>query len=186
MLFATTKNSIAGTPLGQPRALQHRGFTLVEMVVVIVVVGAIFALGSIMLGRAFESYKLTRDTTDVDWQGRVALERMVRELRDIRSRTAADLPAWGANDIDFYDTAGNRARFYLSGSTLTRSEGVTTNPQPLADNATALNFYYFKTDGTTAGVGEEDQIYYITVRLTVATGDISETYRVTVRPRRFK
>ena len=171
---------------------------MVEMIIVIVVVGAIFAVGALVLGRAFESYDLTQKTTEVDWQGRVAMERMVRELRDIRSATATDL-VFSLTEIGFNDTDGNPACFRLSGTTLQRdTEGPAAacgtvnppDPQPLADNVvatTGLNFYYYQQDGSVAV--SADQVYYITVALNVVEnsigGSINETYRVTLQPRRF-
>lgn len=159
-----------------------------EMVIVIVVVGVIFAIGALVLGRAFESYVLAQQTTDVDWQGRVALERMVRELREIRSATAADL-ALAANEIRFNDLSGAPVCFRLSGGTLQRSaDGPagacgTTSPQPLADNVAALNFDYYQHDGNVAVL--PTQVFYITVRAQVTDGSISESYRVSLQPRRF-
>lgn len=171
-----------------------RGFSLVEMVIVIVVVGAIFGIGAMGLGRAFESYDLARKTTDTDWQGRVALERIARELRDIRSATAADLsfPAgFPANNIRFVDIDGNSVCFVLSGTSVQRGDdgpaaaSCATNLRPLADNVVAngLNFYYYTTGG--AVPGNVTFTYYITVTLQVAEGTINETYRMTVQPRRF-
>lgn len=173
--------------------IRARGFTMVEMIIVIVIMGAIFAVGSLLFGRAFESYALTRQTTDVDWQGRVALERMVRELREIRSATATDLSvsATSTNPIYFYDADGNPVCFVLSSGRLRRgvdapgAGGCATSLQPLADNVTAngLNFYYYKNDGTATSTPSE--VYFVTVTLAITEGDISETYRATVQPRRF-
>lgn len=175
--------------------MAHRsndGFTLVEMVITLVVIGVIFVIGGMALGRAFESYDLTRKSTDVDWQGRVALERIVRELREIRTATATDLSfpaAFPASQIRFIDADGVSGCFVLSGGMLQRgSDGpgaasCTTGLQPLADNVTALNFYYY----TNAGAVPVDQttVYYITVNLQVTRDAIAETYRATVQPRRL-
>ena len=72
---------------------RHRGFTLLEVVVTMVILSIVAVLGSKMLGRAYETYDLEKRTTNVDWQGRVGLERMVRELRGIRSSADLTLPA---------------------------------------------------------------------------------------------
>ncbi len=174
-----------------------RGMTIVEMVIVIVVVGAIFALGAIALGRAVESYVLTRETTDIDWQGRVAMEHMVRELRDLRSASATDL-AFTSNpmgQIQFVNVDGKAVCFYVSLGRLMRSaDGPgaacgTTNPQPLADNVAAggLSISIFKNDGTDLTIPPDTiaQAFFITLSLTVSDGVLSETYRATVQPRRL-
>lgn len=175
------------------RLNRERGFTMVEMIIVIVILGAIFAIGSLMFGRAFESYALTRQAADVDWQGRVALERMVRELREIRSATSTDLSisATSTNPVYFYDADGNPVCFVLAYGSLQRgvdapgAGSCATSLQPLADNVTAngVNFYYYQNDGSATSTPSE--VYFITVTLAIAEGGINETYRVTVQPRRF-
>lgn len=167
------------------------GATLVEMIAVIVIFGIVASVGVMVLGRSFESYQLTREVTNVDWHGRVALERLTRELREIRSATATDLgfTATPATELKFVDSAGNNVCFYLSGGRLMRSaDGPTgtcgtTLPQPLADNVSALNFYFYQGDGSDATLATN--VYYITANFTVTVGQVAEPYRVSVQPRRF-
>jgi type II secretory pathway pseudopilin PulG len=161
------------------------GFTLVEFVAVIVLTSIVFALGGLVLGRAFDSYALARDTAEVGWQGRVALERMVREMREIRTASSADIIAWTSSTIDFYDLGGNRVRFYQNGSQLARSTDGGITFQPLAGNlpANALNFYYYRSDG--AAPASESEIYYLALTLTITDGGVTETYRAAVKPRAF-
>ena len=180
---------------GRPPKFRHTatGATLVEMIVVIVIFGIVMSIGVMVLGRSFESYQLTREATNVDWHGRVALERLTRELRDIRSATATDLAISGTstNPIYFYGADGNPVCFVLTSGSLRRGTDApgagscTSNVQPLADNVATngLNFYYFKSDGTAAASATE--VYYITVTLSITVGGVSETYRVSVQPRRF-
>jgi prepilin-type N-terminal cleavage/methylation domain-containing protein len=174
-------------PCRAPRA--GRGFTLIEMVAVIIMTGIIFSFGSAMLGNVFSSYSLKRDVTDIDWQAKVALERMARELRAVRLAAAADLDIASATQIRFVDTDGNGVCFYRSGNRVMRSaDGPatacgTTNAQPLADNVTALTFTYW--DNTGAATATVANVYYITVDLTVAEGNYSGQFRTNVRPRNF-
>jgi len=170
-----------------------RGFTMVEMIITIVVVGIIFVLGGMVLGKAFQSFELTQRSTDVDWQGRVAMERMARELRQIHSPTATSLDITSAVQVRFIDIDGSGVCFYRDGATsqLMRStsglalacNAVAANPQPLADNVVAVNFDYYQSDGSVAG--GSTVVYYISVRLQVTEGSITETYRTTVQPERF-
>ncbi|MEW6330519.1 MAG: type II secretion system protein [Pseudomonadota bacterium] len=166
-----------------------RGFTLIEMVAVIVLLGIIFGFGGVFLGNVFTGYTLKRDATDAEWQAKVALERMARELRAVRLATAADLDIASAAQVRFTDTDGNGVCFYRSGNRVMRSANGpasacgTTNAQPLADNVTSLTFTYWDNTGTaTATVAN---VYYITVDLTVAEGGYSGQFRTNVRPRNF-
>ncbi len=161
-----------------------RGVTLIEMVVVIILLGIVFAIGSMLISHAFRSYFAGRDITDAEWQGRIAMERMTRELRAVRA--PPDLTISPGNEITFNDTAGNTVRFYLNGTTLTRSEGGTTNAVPLADKINSLNFYYLQEDGETAETSTASNVYYISVKLRVVDDNYDETLRATVRPRHFE
>ncbi len=175
------------------RTVYAHGFTMVEMIITIVIVGIISVLGAAMMGKAFESYDLAQKTTDVDWQGRVALERMARELRNIRSATATDIApsATSTNPIRFIDGNGSTACFVLSAGSVQRGDdgpaaaSCVTNLRPLADNVVAngLNFYYYDSAGTATAVAAN--VFYITVTLQVTEGTITETYRTSVQPRRF-
>ena len=168
----------------------ERGFTAIEVIIVIVVIGVIFGMGAIIIGRAFESYDLARRAADVDWQGRVALERMARELRHVRSLTATDF-VLSPNEVRFIDVDGGPVCFRFTGGTVERSEDGpagacgATLPQPLADHVVAngLRFDFYQEDG--AATAAVDEVYYISIALSVSRGDVGETFRVTVQPRRY-
>ena len=178
--------------IAHPAETRCRGFTLVEMVAVIIVVAIIFGLGSVVLGKVFSSYALKRDATDADWQAKVALERMARELRAVRTPTAADLDIGSTTQVRFIDTDGNGVCFYRVAATnqLMRSaDGPSTlcgtnNAQVLADNVTNLSFSYWQADGT--GATGAVNTYYITATLTVVeNNNYNASFRTNVRPRNF-
>jgi prepilin-type N-terminal cleavage/methylation domain-containing protein len=177
------------------------GFTLIEVVVTVVIVGIIFVLGGLMMGRAFETYDATQKTTDVDWQGRVALERMVRELRNIRSDTDLTMSTTSTDPIFFADPSGATACFCYESVTKTVRRGSSVAPncgsggvaptascgatgtQALADNviANGLNIYYYTATGSAAT--SSSQVQAIALSLAVTEGTITETYRAGVQPR---
>lgn len=168
-----------------------RGFTLIEMIVVIILTGIFFSFGSVLLGNVFSSYSLKRDTTDADWQAKVALERMARELRAVRMAVAADLDIASAAQIRFVDTDGNGVCFYRDGAAnrLMRSaDGPatacgTTSPQILADNVTALAFTYWDNAG--AATATVANVYYVTMSISVVEGVYTGQFRTNVQPRNF-
>ncbi|HEU5338382.1 MAG TPA: type II secretion system protein [Sulfuricaulis sp.] len=167
------------------------GFTLIEMVLVIILVGIVFSMGSVMLGKVFSSYSAKQDIADADWQAKVALERIARELRAVRTPTAADLDVASTAQVRFIDTDGNGVCFYRNAGAnriMRSADGPatacgTTSPQILADNATALAFSYWTSDGAATAVTAS--VYYITVDMTIVEGVYSSSFRTNVRPRNF-
>ena len=171
----------------------HRGeigWTLVEMVMVIVVLGAIAAVGASLIPSIFDSYFASRDITSSDGQARAAFERMTRELRQIRSATATDLDVASATQIRFMDADGNGICFYrdaVNNRLMRSADGPatacgSTNAQPMADYVTGMNFFYYQNDGATTTVSATS-VYYITVRVNVQDNNITDTLRATIHPR---
>ncbi len=121
---------------------RQRGFSLIELTLVMMILSIIATIGSQMLGNGFNAYFTGRDLINAEWQGRYAMQRISRELRDVRSATAGDLVI-GANQITFTDNNANVVTYTLAGNTLTR------NGQPLADGVANLAFNYIQADGIT-------------------------------------
>lgn len=164
------------------------------MVLVIIIVGIIFSLGSVMLGKVFSSYSAKQEIAEADWQAKVALERAARELRAVRTATDADLDVASTAQVRFIDTDGNGVCFYRDPPTnrIMRSAqapniGVPGDPcgggDSLADHITALSFSYWASNGAATAVTAS--VYYITVDMTVADGVYNSGFRTNVRPRNF-
>lgn len=167
------------------------GFTLVEFVVVIVLMGIVFVFAGRFFSTAFSAFFGGRDIATADSQARVAFERVVRELRAVRS--TADVDIASATQIRFVDLDGNGICFYRDavGNRLMRSANGptsacgTTSPQPLADSVTALTFSYWLNDGrTTTAVAAST--YYIGIAVTVNNNTgYNGQFRTNVHPRNF-
>lgn len=152
---------------------QARGFTLVELVIVILLLSVISAVGSRLLSAGFNGYLLARDLTDADWQGRIALERMTRELRDIPQ---GNLNAVAANQVSFTDWDNvTLVTYSLAGNTLMR------NARPLADGIAALNFTYLDSAFQVTAVPAN--VRYISVTVNVTQGGTNLSYRSAVYTR---
>ena len=64
------------------RSNQSRGFTLIELITVIVILAIVAAMGSSFVVSAMESYNSTQQRSKLINRSRQALERMGRQLRD--------------------------------------------------------------------------------------------------------
>src|SRR5512140_999667 len=81
--------------------LRQLGFSLVELIVVIVVLGIVASMGAVVVRDGMLGYLRGSEMTSADWQGRLALERIARELRDVAA--IAPTNACGTSMFTFSD-----------------------------------------------------------------------------------
>ncbi|MBI2413988.1 MAG: type II secretion system protein [Deltaproteobacteria bacterium] len=176
-------------------ALDTRGFTLIETVMVIVLVGVIGTVVSSLLYQGSKSIEAGDVRKELSSQGRLAVERASREMRLMRCTTAgnsckpqaADITAWTATDIRFVTTNYERIGLRFDAGQLKLSYG--TGPAPdveyaLANNLSAASFEYLKSDGTPAAAVNE--IWTIRLDMTLASGAETVPFRASVHPRSFR
>ena len=158
---------------------RQSGFSLVELIVVIVVLGIVAGMGAMVVRDGMLGWLRGREITSADWQGRLALERITRELRDVASPNYSNITATscGTSSFTFSD---------ITSTAISYSQNITTllrNGQPLADNITGLRFYCLTS--AVQPTATLSAVYYISVSMVVATTNTSATYRDTVKPRNF-
>jgi prepilin-type N-terminal cleavage/methylation domain-containing protein len=162
------------------------GFTLMEVVITLIVIGVLATIGARIMSTAFQTYFAGREIAQDDAQVRYALERMTRELRTVRS--PADLTISTQNKIKFVDSASSTVSYRLIGTQLQRSQDNEATYQPLAENINTLAITYLRNDGQTAELfsGNPLLVYYVTVQLRVVSqGVVDMTYRSTIKPVAF-
>jgi len=165
-----------------PRAAAARGFSIMELVMVLVIFGIVSAVAAPIAANGFRAYFTGRDISDTDSQARVAIERMTRELRGIRA--PADLTAASASDISFVDTSGTAIRYCLGavGGCPGVAGDLMRNSQPLAGGISALTFSFLSRGAAATGAATA---FYVTVAFTASQNAVAKTYQATVSPRNF-
>jgi prepilin-type N-terminal cleavage/methylation domain-containing protein len=160
----------------QPR--HEAGVTLIELVITIVIVGIIAGTTAILLLTGVREYVAQDARSSITSQGRLGIERMAREIRLIRSRTAADIPIMTAATLSFVDISGNAVVYASGAGAVTRNGTVLAS----ASNAT-LTFSYLQQNETAAATAA--QVWVIQLDLTFGTGSETQSFRVRVHPRNF-
>ncbi len=151
----------------------RRGVTLIELIMVIVVVGALAGGLSFGIKEAIDLYQFLTFRNEIVSQGRMALMRMVREIRQIRDSDS--IYTCQPSEIEFDDINSNRINFQLSGETLLRNADI------LADNVSSFIFTYYDLDGSPAGSCLD--IYRIGIELEIRSGTQTKRLRSQVYPR---
>lgn len=155
---------------------RNGGFSLIELISVIVILGVISATGAKFLGTTIKAYFEGKGYIVADSQVRVALTRMTRELQLIRSATATDLTVTPSTEITFKDTSGASIRYYLSGTILMR------NSQVLADGVSGLSLTYLQRDGKTTTTTVTN-VFSVILSFNTVYGNSNRATRVVIHPR---
>ncbi|MBU1913185.1 MAG: prepilin-type N-terminal cleavage/methylation domain-containing protein [Candidatus Omnitrophica bacterium] len=124
--------------------MNKRGFTLVELVIVIVIIGiAASTIGFMLLG-TINAWTFKFNRSDILWDGRLAMDRMTREIRTIRNSTSVTTAS--AVQFRFTDTGNKDITYSLSSTNLNRTEDGIANL--LAADVSSITFTYYYANGT--------------------------------------
>lgn len=122
---------------------KNKGFTLVELVIVITIVGiSAVTIGTILLGTV-KAWTFKFNRSDILWDGRLAINRIAREIRTVRDN--ASVTTASSSQFRFIDAGNVDITYSLSSTNLNRTENGTANL--LAENVSSLSFTYYDAVG---------------------------------------
>lgn len=155
---------------------QMPGFTLIEFIMVIVIMGILFSLGGGLLSQGFQATYSGMDIIRADWQARLAFERMSRELRLILNQNSLNISV--PNQITFIDTAGENITYALSGNQLVR------NNKTLASGVSTLNFtYYDRNRNVISSAAQASLVRFIVINMVITEGNTNHSFYTGINPR---
>jgi len=147
------------------RNLQNKdGFTLVELILVISLIGIIFFVSSIILFRSLDAYQFVTERTTVLERARFAVDRMTREFQLL---SEGEITNVSSTSINFIDDQALSTDFSLSGTNLLRGNDV------LCADVTSFTLTYFNAVGSVTS--SANQVRRIRLDLTVAGGGTAGT-----------
>lgn len=157
-----------------------------EAVLVVALVGIVAAVFAIALVPTMRASVMVDTRSEALQSARVALDRMAREIRLIRS--TAYIQTWTANDLMFNvnDPYNTSIEFKLSAGAAPCNlllSNLLRNTDVLSCNVQSLTFSYLKNDGTAAPAVTD--IWRIVIDLSVKVGDETVNLRSEVHPSNF-
>jgi prepilin-type N-terminal cleavage/methylation domain-containing protein len=170
------------------------GFTIIEVIMVMVLVGIISATMAMVIYQGTRSFGQMDTRRNLSAKGRLAVERMIRELRLVRCSNSnptsctpdsTDITKMSSTDMRFVNINHEGRGLRLDGGDIKLRLG-TDDADPeyvLIDEVSALNFEYLKSDGTTAVSAAE--VWSVKGTLTLTAGDQSLNFRILAHPRSF-
>jgi prepilin-type N-terminal cleavage/methylation domain-containing protein len=156
--------------------MKKSGFSLIELIVVILILSIVAAMGSRLIQAGFSDYFTNENVTNANTQARLAFERMTRDIHAIRS--SADISTATTSQLTFTDINGNSVSYQLTGTQLMR------NNQVLADGINSLAFAYL--DRNAATTATLSNIRYVTVTLNITSGNVNYILRTTVNTMNYR
>ena len=164
--------------------MRQKGFTLIELVIVIILMSLLLVGGIYILSQVFSAAYTARNLSDANWQGRLAYERMLRDLRATHFPTS--LTIGGTNGtLTFTDTDNVTVQYALSGTNLMRKEPSTASPgDVIATGVSLLNFYPYDITGTQQGSPSSSTVF-IQIQMTVTQGGTNLALQSVIYPFNF-
>ncbi len=172
---------------------KEKGFTLVEMIMVIVIIAIIAGIAAPLLAVSVQAIGHRISRVDIEESSMIALSRMSREIRRLRDDTSVVIAS--NSQLEFFDKDNSRIRYLQSGNTLMRGFYYPSTPSwvnlGLADNVQTLRFDYYDDEGTlisapAAGSGVITNIKKIRIQITSQKGNEIMPVEIWVRPRNLK
>lgn len=168
---------------------RNGGFTLVEIVISIVLLGILAAVGSTMISDSTTVANVTNLNQTSLSQSRYAVERLVREIREVRLvGNAYDISDKTVISLRFFKSDGVEVSIAQSGSNLSLgyppvSSSFLTNEVEVVSGVPSFSLSYLDIDGTTTA--NNTDVRFVQIALTtknLATGVTSaQRTRVALR-----
>ena len=182
---------------GTPNSRQNGGFTLVELVMSIVLIGILAAVGASMISDSFRTTRIVNADNASQARARYALERMAREIREVKYTSTGPSIGyclitnnWTASRLNFNKRLDNdiNTDSCTTGTSPVDiryiSPSVTLGGVSLTTDVDAASFVYYMSNGTTT-TNDPSNIKFVEITLTVkdATSgkSINQVTRVALR-----
>lgn len=164
-----------------------RGFTLIEMSMVIVILGILAAATTPLLTNSFRAYETNQSNMVTLSKLRYATERIARELREVRfNGTNYEIASMTANTLSFTknDVASTIVTIASAPPLATLQYSTPAMTSTLTDQVTSLQFEYY--DISDAATASNVDVAYVDVVLTLTdpnSGAAVQRTRIALRNR---
>jgi len=147
--------------------MPEKGFTLAELVIVIVIVGIIAGIGAPFISTILDAWLFNKDERDLVFSARLTMNRMVREIRQIKD--VSSIVTFTADEFKFTHINNSSVDFKQSGNVLLFNSDELTNK---LQNPGGLHFDYLKEDSINETT-IKSEIRMVRITLTLVSGDNS-------------
>jgi prepilin-type N-terminal cleavage/methylation domain-containing protein len=156
------------------RVARSRGFTLLEAVVAIVLLGLLASVGTNMMSDTMIASFTTTQNHSSGSQLRFAVERMAREIREMAyAATGYDITTKTSTSLVFKKEDGTTVSISASANTVTMAYGATSST--LTDQLSTGGLSLTYLDQLGAATTDNDEIRFVQISMTVANTKTGKT-----------
>lgn len=137
-----------------------KGFTLIEMVIVMLILGIVMSAASLMLSAGFTNYFTGVNVTQLSNQATLAMSRITKELQQANSFSAIN-----ATNITFTTSGGSIITYSWSNPILTRTGAAA---RTMSNQVTNFSLSYYQSNFTTTS--SLTAVRAITINMTLSNG----------------
>lgn len=139
---------------------RSKGFTLIELMIVIVLMGILCGLASRILTQTFRAWLTAKSITSMENKVNIAMETVIREIKSAQGLIAID-----SSSVTFINQAGDSIQIGKNGTNLQRSVN-NAGAQTICNQIATTRFSWF--DQTLASTPTAANVRFLTLQL-VAT-----------------
>jgi Tfp pilus assembly protein PilW len=167
--------------------MNRKALTLIEVILTLVILSIVIWIGIASMLSGIDTWSFFTQRKDILNDGRMALDRMLREIRMTKDTTSVTTA--NSTTFRFMDMNSNDIAFSINSGTINRTENGTTNG--LLSNVSSLTFVYYDANDavitTPVVVPSETDIRRIRVAISLSKGT-SDTLNLQsdVSPRNLK
>jgi len=171
----------------QGKIKSQKGFTLVEIVVTLLLVGLLAAIGGMGIVQAVQGYLTVKENATATQKAQLAMSRITREIIEMNDMTSAPnstvLPIKNITQVDSANNlvgnriiglSGNAVKIALGGNSLADGD-------ILIDNVSNLNFTYYSGNTTWTYGNNINLLSAVDVSLSLTKPNMTFTTRVVPR-----
>ena len=171
-------------PASSPPCVES-GFTLIEMILVIIIVTIIAASGATTLTNSVLAWRVAPDVVDTLSKLRGATERVQREVRETRRNPAAtasyDITAMTASQFSFTKSDGTDVGFSIAPPLVNINYSDPATTSVLINQVNSASFSYFQLDGSSATNNSDIAFVEFAIELTNGGNSYPQLIRVGLR-----
>jgi type II secretory pathway pseudopilin PulG len=148
--------------------MHRKGISLIEVVMVIVITGIIVAMTVPFISSLLDSWLLNKTERDILFSSRLAINRMTREIRQLKNVTS--IYTFTGTEFDFSKIDNTRIDFKQTGNSLLLNSNELTDK---LQSPGGLAFTYLDSGGNITSI--KNNIRSVRIRLTLISGDSTIT-----------